>query len=73
LNEALRLARTLAPTLVASERSSVALAAAIRAGLELTDEARRNYAARAAVALSAYDRAAALEVVANEVLPRLLD
>jgi glycosyltransferase involved in cell wall biosynthesis len=72
LNEALRLARTLAPSLVASVRDVVALAAAIRAGLDLTEDARRDYGKRATAALSAYDRATVLEIVAREVLPRLL-
>ena len=72
-NEALALARRLAPELVAAERSADALAAALRAGLALDEPARAGYAERAAELLAPYRRDAVARVVAEEVLPALLN
>jgi glycosyltransferase involved in cell wall biosynthesis len=66
--EALPIARRLAPELVASEVSSTALAAALRAGLAFDDQ---TYAARAAAALEPYRRARVLATVRDDVLPAL--
>jgi len=67
--EALPLARSLAPELVAADVSAPALAAALRAGLALTD--RDGYAARAVEALRPYRRDAVRAVLENEVAPAL--
>ena len=71
-NPALALARELAPELVAGERSSAALAGALRAGLALDGPARERYAARAAGMLEPYGEESLRRTVAEEVLPRLL-
>ena len=71
-NPALALARELAPELVAGERSTEALAGALRAGLALDDSARERYAARAAGMLEPYREESLRRRVAEEVLPRLL-
>jgi len=72
-NVALPLARTLAPELVAPERTVEALAAAMRAGLALEPSARNEYAERAQRLLVPYREEALRRRVADEVLPRLLD
>jgi len=72
-NVALPLARTLAPELVAAERTVEALAGAMRAGLALSEAARSAYAARAQSLLAPYREDALRRRVADEVLPRLLD
>ncbi len=71
-NAALPLARQLAPELVAGERSTDALAAAIRAGLALDGPARERYATAAATLLAPYREEELRRRVAEEVLPRLL-
>jgi glycosyltransferase involved in cell wall biosynthesis len=72
LNEALPLARRLAPDLVAEERAAGALAAAIQAGLALDQRARADYARHAGDLLQPYRRPALRQTVATEVLPALL-
>jgi len=72
-NEALGLARALAPELVARERTVESLALAIRAGLSLEPSARASYAQRAERLLEPYREDALRRRVAEEVLPRLLD
>jgi glycosyltransferase involved in cell wall biosynthesis len=72
LNEALPLARRLAPALVAPERRAGALAGALRAGLALDSKARANYAQEAAHLLEPYRRPALRRTVAEKVLPALL-
>ena len=67
--EALPVARSLAPELVAADVSAPALAAALRVGLALTD--RKSYAARAAAAMAPYRRDAVLATVRDEVAPAL--
>ena len=71
-NEALPLARTLAPELVAAERTAESLATALRAGLGMSDDGRAAYAARAAELLEPYREETLRRTVADEVLPRLL-
>jgi glycosyltransferase involved in cell wall biosynthesis len=71
-NEALPLARALAPPLVAGERSAEALAGALAAGLALDERARASYAERARELLRPYRREAVARVVEEEVLPALL-
>jgi glycosyltransferase involved in cell wall biosynthesis len=72
-NEALPLARRLAPGLVAAESSPVALAAALRAGLALDAAARAAYAQEARRLVEPYGRAAVRQTVIRDVLPALLD
>lgn len=72
-NVALPIARRLAPALVAADREAAALAAALRAGLDLGDPARARYAAAARAALAPYSDAALRAVVADRVVPALLD
>ncbi len=67
--EALPIARRLAPELVAADGTPAALAAALRAGLELRD--REGYARRAAAEMAPYRRDAVLAVVRDEVAPAL--
>ena len=67
--EALPVARRLAPELVAADATPAALAAALRAGLELPD--REGYARRAAAEMAPYRRDAVLAVVRDEVVPAL--
>jgi glycosyltransferase involved in cell wall biosynthesis len=71
-NEALALARSLAPELVADERSVPALVGAIRAGLSLSDERRVAYARAAAVMLERYRPEVVERQLAQEVVPALL-
>jgi len=71
-NEALPLARELAPELVAAERSEGALAGALRVGLALDGAARSAYATAAARLLEPYREEELRRRVAEEVLPRLL-
>lgn len=71
-NPALALARELGPELVAAERTPQALAAALRAGLELGDDERERYAARAAELLRPYSEEELRRTVAEDVVPRLL-
>ncbi len=72
-NVALPLAQTLAPELVATERTAEALAAAMHAGLRLGPAARSSYAERAGRLLAPYREDVLRRRVAEEVLPRLLD
>ena len=71
-NPALALARELAPELVAAERTSAALAQALRAGLALDVPARERYAARSARMVEPYSEESLRRTVAEEILPRLL-
>jgi glycosyltransferase involved in cell wall biosynthesis len=71
-NEALALARELDPGLVAGRIAAPELAAAIRAGLALTDAERAAYGARADAALAPYRPERLRRIVADEVLPALL-
>ena len=71
-NPALALARELAPELVAGERTTNALAGALRAGLALDGPTRERYAARAAGMLEPYREESLRRTVAEDVLPRLL-
>jgi glycosyltransferase involved in cell wall biosynthesis len=64
--EALPLARSLAPSLVSDD-----LAAALRAGLSLSDADRAGYASRAAELLEPYRAERLVELVRNTVLPAL--
>jgi glycosyltransferase involved in cell wall biosynthesis len=71
-NEALALARRLAPELVAPERSVPALARAIQAGLSLTNSERVAYGTAAEAMLEPYGPAAVRRTLAQEVVPALL-
>jgi hypothetical protein len=71
--EALRLARELEPSLVASSLDPSALGRAIRAAFELPEERSRQYRRRALELLRPYRAEAVQEMVAREVLPALLD
>lgn len=71
-NEALALARRLAPELVAVESSAAALAAAIGAGLALSPAARAAYADRAEAMLLPYRPEAVRSLLVREVVPALL-
>ncbi len=76
---ALELARGLDPRLVVADGDDVTgLATALRAALDAgvasaSGDGASSYAARAAVALAPFSRAAVELVVAEELLPRLLD
>lgn len=70
--EALPLARSLAPALVAADRSPAALAAALRAGLALGPAELARYGERARGLLAPYRRPAVLATVRERVLPALL-
>jgi hypothetical protein len=70
--EALRVARQLASSLVASQIDAPQLGAAIRAAFELPEEGAREYRERAADLLRAYRPAAVQKTVAEELLPALL-
>jgi glycosyltransferase involved in cell wall biosynthesis len=69
--EALKLARTLDPDLVADDMSPPALAAALRAGLAMDASRRSDYALRAAELLEPYRPAALARAAAERVLPAL--
>jgi glycosyltransferase involved in cell wall biosynthesis len=71
-NVALPLAAKLAPRLVAPERTTEALARALRAGLAIDESARERYAAKAARLLEPYREERLRRRVADEVLPVLL-
>lgn len=71
-NEALTLARHLAPGLVAPERTAPALALAIEAGLAWGDEDRSAYGIAAAAMLEPYRPEKVSRIVAQEVVPALL-
>jgi glycosyltransferase involved in cell wall biosynthesis len=71
-NEALPLARRLAPSLVASGRSAGALATAVLHGLALTPEARTEYARQASLLLTPYRGESLRRIVSEQVLPALL-
>jgi glycosyltransferase involved in cell wall biosynthesis len=71
-NEALALARRLAPGLVAPERTAPALARAIQAGLSLSDSDRIAYATAADAMLESYRPEAVHRTLAQEVVPALL-
>jgi len=70
--EALRLARELAPGLVAARVSDDALAGALEAGFALGDAERAAYASRAAELLHPYSRAELRRRLRDDVLPVLL-
>jgi len=72
-NVALPIARELAPELVASGNAAADLAAALRSGLALSDPARADYSERARRSLEPYSDAALRSVVAERVLPALLE
>ena len=72
-NEALALARRLAPGLVAPECNGPALARAIQAGLSLSDAERIAYGTAADAMLELYRPEAVLRTVAQEVVPALLE
>lgn len=71
-NEALALARELAPGLVAGQRSAEAVGRALSAALSLDGPERDVYAQRARELLAPYSEDAARRRVADELLPRLL-
>jgi glycosyltransferase involved in cell wall biosynthesis len=71
-NEALALARRLAPELVAGARSASALARAIQAGLALTEAQRAAYATAAQALLEPYRPEVVRRTLAQEVVPALL-
>jgi glycosyltransferase involved in cell wall biosynthesis len=70
--EALRLARSLEPALVAADLSAEALAAALQAALALPAEGRRTYRERARALVEPYSRAELKRRLESEVLPVLL-
>jgi hypothetical protein len=70
--EALRVARQLAPSLVADAVEPVALGAAIRAAFELPEEQVSSYRERAGELLRPYSSEAVQETVERELLPGLL-
>jgi len=70
--EGLRLARRLDPSLVSREVSGAALAPAIRAAFEMTDERARAYRDDATELLRPYRSEAVQETVTRELLPALL-
>jgi glycosyltransferase involved in cell wall biosynthesis len=72
-NVALPIARELAPELVAADDTAASLADALRAGLSLGEDARGEYAARARRLLEPYSDAALRTVVAERVVPALLE
>jgi hypothetical protein len=67
--EALPLARSLAPELVAADMSAGALARSLRAGLDL--RSREQYASRAMELLQPFRADAIRAVLAAQVLPAL--
>ena len=69
--EALPLARELAPGLVARDLSGDALAGALRAGLAMGEEERRDYAARARELLAPYREERVVDALRTTVLPAL--
>jgi glycosyltransferase involved in cell wall biosynthesis len=71
-NEALALARRLAPRLVAPTSTAEALAAAIEEGLSLSDSGRLAYAEAADSLLEPYRPEAVQQVVTQAVVPELL-
>jgi glycosyltransferase involved in cell wall biosynthesis len=72
-NVALAPARRLAPELVAAERDAESLAAALRAGLGLSEGQRTAYAEGARRLLEPYRRDELARVVRHELLPALLE
>jgi glycosyltransferase involved in cell wall biosynthesis len=70
--EALSLARRLEPGLVATERSPRALAAALRAALDLPEPGRAAYRERARELVAPYSREELRRRLEREVLPTLL-
>ena len=70
--EALPLARRLEPALVAADRSPQALAAALRAALELPEPARGEYRERARKLVAPYSREELRRRLERDVLPLLL-
>lgn len=71
-NEALPLARRLAPALVSDGIEAAGLAGAITAGLALGDVGRADYAGRADAALAPYRPEAVRRILTERVLPALL-
>jgi glycosyltransferase involved in cell wall biosynthesis len=69
---ALRMARALAPELVAADRSPAALAAALRAGLAMNGDIRLAYAQAADERLAPHRREAILATMREQVLPALI-
>ena len=70
--EALPLARRLEPALVAADRSPQALAAALRAALDLPEPARGEYRERARKLVAPYSREELRRRLERDVLPLLL-
>ncbi len=70
--EALPLARRLEPALVAADRSPQALAAALRAALDLPEPARAEYRERARELVAPYSREELRRRLERDVLPLLL-
>ena len=70
--EALRLARELAPSLVAPSLDPAALGGALRAAFELSDGEVRAYRERAGVLVAPYRPESIQRVVEQEVVPALL-
>ncbi|MEX1141169.1 MAG: glycosyltransferase [Thermoleophilaceae bacterium] len=71
-NAALPIARELAPEFVARDATPSALAAAMRAGLAMSDSDRADYATRARSRLEPYSDAALRTIVVEQVVPALL-
>jgi glycosyltransferase involved in cell wall biosynthesis len=72
-NEALGLARELAPELVAGDCTAAALAEALRRGMAMDDDERGRYSAHARRLLEPYSDAALRALVAERVVPALLE
>jgi glycosyltransferase involved in cell wall biosynthesis len=72
-NVAFPIARRLAPELVAADSTASALAESLRAGLALDDADRARYATTARRLLEPYSEAALRAVVADKVVPALLN
>ena len=70
--EALPLARSLEPTLVAADRTPEALAACLQEAFGMRVEQMRAYREAAAERLAPYRREAVAETVAERVVPALL-
>jgi hypothetical protein len=70
--EALKLARSLDPRLVAADMSATALAAALRAGSRLTPEERLTYRRKARALAGRYSAEELRNRLARDVLPALL-
>lgn len=71
--EALALARSLDPRLVADGLAASPLAGALRAAAALSDSERANYRSRARTLIEPYSRAAFRELLSRQVVPTLLN